>query len=404
LRASLATLTVPLGAGSLVASGAFSSASRDVQLAFGGSGPTPYDFALTDRLGSASLEWTRTQERATLALGAQVRGESLDSPDQGFAATLRQHAASAWLRAGAEVAPHVRLGASVVESSWSTFAPSLDGRLGVELSDVLGGTLRLGAGTGFRAPLLAEQAVLPAAALAPDGNCVAAQGNPHERAEHATEYELGYGHRFGATTLDASVYRTNLRDPIENFYPVGAACAHPGVSEVDFLSFPVNVGNVVYRGGALRLAHRFGPGYWSASGEFAVNAAYPTSLPDSVSAANPTSGSILVPGQQFAGIPLQQYAVGVRYARAGLHGALDVAGKSRNNELGQSGFATVNAALGRNWGHVDLTLAGTNLTSAVAGRFTRLGQGTAYPVPGGLVNQDALVLEPAAFRLVLTLR
>ncbi len=340
----------------------------------------------------------------TLALGAQLRGESLDSPDQGFAGALRQHAAQA-VAAGrhAELGPRLRLGASLVESRWSTFAPSLDGRLGLELSGVAGGTLRLAAGTGFRAPLLAEQALLPAAALAADGNCVAAQGNPHERAEHATEYELGYGRRFGPTTLDATVYRTNLRDPIENFYPLGAACAQPGVSEVDFLSYPVNVGSVVYRGGALRLAHRFGGG-WSASAEYALNAAYPTSLPDTVSAANPTSGSILVVGQQFAGIPLQQYAVGLRYARAGTHAALALAGKGRNNELNQGGFATLDGAVGRSFGRTDLTLAATNLTGAVAGRFTRLGAGTAYATPGGPVARDALVLEPAALRLILTLR
>ncbi len=376
LRATLAGLTVPLGAGSLVATGAFSSSTRDVRRPFGGGAPTPYDFALVDRLGTATLEWTRSQERSTLALGAQTRAEALSSPDQGFAATLTEHATQAWLRADADVAAHLRLGASVVASDWSTFAPSLDGRFGAELGDVAGGTLRFSVGTGFRAPLLAERAVLPPAALAPDANCVAITGNPHERAEHATEYELGYGHRFGATTVDATLYRTNLRDPIENFYPLDAGCVHPGVSEVDHLSYPVNVGSVVYRGGALRLAHRFGPGYWSATAEYAVNAAYPTSLPDTVSAANPTSGSILVPGQQFAGIPLQQYALGLRYARGGTHGALDLAGKSRNNELNQGGFATLDAALGRSFGRVDLTLAGTNLTSAVAGRFTRLGAGT----------------------------
>ena len=57
--------------------------------------------------------------------------------------------------------------------------------------------------------------------------------------------------------------------------------------------------------------------------------------------------SNLVVGQQFGAIPLQQYTLGLRYARAGLHGALTVAGKSANNELAQGRFATVDAALGR---------------------------------------------------------
>lgn len=240
--------------------------------------------------------------------------------------------------------------------------------------------------------------------MQPSSSCVAANGNPNEHAEHATEYELGYGKRAGATTFDATLYRTNLRDPIEVFYPLGTACpvdatGNP-VSTVVAQSFPVNVGNVVYQGGALRLAHRFGA--WFATAEYGVNAAYPTVLPDVV--ANPTSGSNLVVGQQFATIPLQTFSFGVRYARAGAHGAANVTEKSGNNDLAQPRYATVSAALGKTWKNVDVTLAGTNLTSAVSGRFTRLGLGTPYPTPFGLQPRDALVLEPASFRLVLTLR
>jgi hypothetical protein len=163
----------------------------------------------------------------------------------------------------------------------------------------------------------------------------------------------------------------------------------------------VNVGNVVYQGGTLRLAHRFGS--WFATAEYGVNAAYPTTLPD-IFAANPTSGSNLVVGQQFAGIPLQAFTFGLRYARAGLHGAANLTAKSANNELAQGRFATLDAAIGKTWGHVDLTLAGHNLTNAVSGRFTRLGLGTPYPTPSGLVERDALVVEPASVRMILTLR
>ena len=295
------------------------------------------------------------------------------SPEQFGPGTLRQQAVQTWVRASTYITQNVRVGAGVVDSAWSSFRSSLDGRLGVAIDGVAGGTLRFAVGTGFRAPLLAERFVFPLADLIPDQNCVGANGNANERAEHATQYELGYGRRFGSTTVDATLYHTTLRDPIENFYPLGTACPN-GVSTVVAQSFPVNVGSVVYRGGSLRLAHRFGPGYWTGSAEFAVNAAYPTSLPDVV-AANPTSGSNLVVGQQFGGIPLQQYTLGLRYLRAGVHGALTVAGKSANNELAQGRFATVDAAVGRTWGNVDVTLAGTNLTSAVSGRFTSLNGG-----------------------------
>ena len=40
----------------------------------------------------------------------------------------------------------------------------------------------------------------------------------------------------------------------------------------------------------------------------------------------------------------------------------------------------------------------------MSGRFTRLGLGTPYPTPFGLQPRDALVLEPASLRLILTLR
>ena len=281
------------------------------------------------------------------------------------------------MRAGAQLAPRVRVGASIVDSAWSTFPASLDGRAGVAIDEVAGGTLRFAVGTGFRAPLLAEKYVFPLAALVPDVNCVGGQRQRERtrRARDGVRARLRPAFRRddgGRHAVPHEPARSN-----RNFYPLSAACNPAGVSQVLAQSFPVNVGSVVYRGGALRLAHRFGPGYWTASAEYAVNAAYPTSLPDVVSAANPTSGSILVPGQQFAGIPLQQYAVNLRYARLDVHAALALAGKSANNELAQGRFATLDAAVGRTWGRADVTLAGTNLTNAVSGRVHAARNGNA---------------------------
>ncbi len=401
VRATLASLTLPLGAGTLaIASGLSSNATAVTRMLPDAGAFSPYDLSLTDRLATTKAEWTRTAGTTSFSLGAQTRSEALTSPDQ-FVTTQREHATQAWVRASGDVGPRVRIGASLISSHWSSFGTSTDGRIGIAYEDGAGGTLRFAAGTGFRAPLLAELYTLPVADLAPDANCVGANGNPNERAEHATEYELGYGKRFGSTTVDATAYRTNLRDPIENFYPLGTTCPN-GVSTVVAQAFPINVGNVVYQGGSLRLAHRFGP--WFATAEYGVNAAYPTSLPDVV-AANPTSGSDLVVGQQFAGIPIQAFSLGLRYAHAGMHGAANVTAKSANNELAQGRFATLDAALGKTWRHVDLTLAGTNLTNAVSGRFTRLGLGTPYPLPGSApAPRDALELEPAALRLILTIR
>jgi len=405
IRATLASLTVPLGAGTLAISSGLSSNATAVTRTLPDAGAfSPYDVSLVDRLATTTVEWSRAIGAATLALGAQARSETLASPDQ-FVQTLGETGTQVWARAAADIGPRVRVAASVVSAHWSTFGTSTDGRLGLAYDDGHNGTLRFAVGTGFRAPLLSELYTLPVADLTPDQNCVGANGNRNEHAEHATEYELGYGKRVGATTADVTLYRTNLRDPIEIFYPLGTACpldamGNP-ISTVVAQSFPVNVGNVVYQGGSLRLAHRFGA--WFATAEYGVNAAYPTSLPDVV-AANPTSGSNLVAGQQFGSIPIQTFSLGLRYARGGVHGAANVTAKSTNNELAQPHFATVSAALGKTWKNVDVTLAGTNLTSAVSGRFTRLGLGTPYPTPFGLQPRDALVLEPASFRLILTLR
>jgi outer membrane cobalamin receptor len=405
IRAMLASLTLPLGSGTLaISTGLSSNASAITRLLPDVPASSPYDFSLTDRLATTTAEWSRAIGATTLALGGQVRSETLTSPNQ-FIGTLRESGTQVWMRAGADVGPRLRVAASVVSAHWSTFGTSTDGRLGIAFDDGHNGTLRFAAGTGFRAPLLAELYTLPASELTPDQNCVGANGNAHESAEKATEYELGYGKRFGTTTADVTLYRTNLRGAIENFYPLGATCpldamGNP-VSTVVAQTFPINVGNVVYQGGTLRLAHRFGS--WFATAEYGVNAAYPTSLPDVV-AANPTSGSDLVVGQQFGSIPIQTFSFGLRYAHNGLHGAANLTAKSANNELAQGRFATVSAALGKTWKNVDVTLAGTNLTSAVSGRFTRLGLGTPYPTPFGLQPRDALVLEPAALRLILTLR
>lgn len=400
IRATLFGATLPLGAGTLAATTTFSSLGTSLVRELVPTGVTPYNFSLNDRLATTTFEWTHAVGSSSFAAGASARAETLASPDQ-FTDTLREHATAVWLRAAADVAPRVRLAASVVRSAWSTFAASIDGRVGVTVDDGSSGTWRFAAGTGFRAPLLAELATLPPSALPLDVNCVGMNGNPNEHAEHATEYELGYGKRLGATTLDASLYRSNLRDAIEIAYPLGSRCAPGAPNVLVAQAFPINVGNVVYQGGALRAARRFGA--LLATAEYGVNAAYPTNLPATV--ANPTSGAGLVIGQQFAHIPMQTFALGLRYARNGAHGAVNLTAKSANNELSQGRYATLDAAIGKRWDRMDVTLAGTNLTNAVSGRFTRLGLGTPYPTASGpLLAQDALVLQPAAVRLIVTVR
>ena len=140
LRATLASLTAPLGAGTLVATGAFSSSTRAVARSLAtGEGTTAYDPTLIDKLGSMTLEWTHATATSSFALGGQTRAESLLSPDQFGTGALGEHAAQLWVRAGTELSPRVLFAASVVDSAWSTFPASVDGRVGVAVDDVAGG-------------------------------------------------------------------------------------------------------------------------------------------------------------------------------------------------------------------------------------------------------------------------
>jgi hypothetical protein len=197
--------------------------------------------------------------------------------------------------------------------------------------------------------------------------------------------------------LDVSAYRTNLRDPIENFYP-GNTC--PSIS----YSYPINVGNVVYEGGAARFVQRFKR--LTLSMQYGLNIAYPYNLPATVS--NPTSGGFLVPFEQFLGIPQQGGSVQLGWENGPWHAALDAAFRGKNNELNQSPYALLDGAVGRRFGKADLVLAVKNVTSAVGGRFTQLGGGVPYlgNGPAGLMPlpTDRFFVEPLGARLILTVR
>ncbi|MDQ6826991.1 MAG: TonB-dependent receptor [Candidatus Eremiobacteraeota bacterium] len=170
----------------------------------------------------------------------------------------------------------LRISAAAYASHYSSFGSNVDGRFGVLYDVNPSSVLRLSIGTGFRAPLMIERYVFPVDQLPMDQNCVAlGQGNPNEKPEHATEYELGYSNRFANTAvLDASLYRTILRDPIENFYPLGARCP---AKNPPLQSFPINAGNVVYEGAQARFVRRFK--HLSVTAQYGLNVAYPRSLP-----------------------------------------------------------------------------------------------------------------------------
>ncbi|HKU67350.1 MAG TPA: TonB-dependent receptor, partial [Candidatus Baltobacteraceae bacterium] len=384
----------PLGSGSLVYD--FSSSDNDVN--FTGGAVTPYDLTHRDKRNTLALSWQHDTDTTEFAAGGYVRGESFTA--DGIDGALTQMIRSYFVRGMVRPSKRLRVRGGLYASNYSTFGSNLDARVAANYDLDERSVLRASVGTGFRAPLLIERYVFPVADLPLDQNCVATgQGNANEKPEHATEYELGYGHRFGSTAnLDVSLYRTNLRDPIEVFYPLGTTCppANPPAQ-----SYPINAGNAVYQGAEVRYAQRLGARVLLRA-SYGLNVAYPLNMPPSV--ANPTSGGDLVAGRQFLNIPQQQGSLSLSWQNAHWHAALQTCVRGRNNELNQDPYAAVDAAVGRGFGDVDLTLAGTNLTSAVSGRFTLPRLGVPYNGVGGALPTDRYVLEPAGIRLIATFR
>ena len=221
-----------LGAGSLLAD--FYASDNNVDIV-GGGAASPYDVSHLDKRYNESLSWGRSFDTSEFAFGGYARQESLTG--LGITQTLSQSINSYYLRGAQQFGSNLHVSAGIYDANYSSFGNSVDWRLGASYDLDSSTVVRASAGTGFRAPLLIERyyfpqvigphgQVEPNPGLPPkDSNCVVAgQGNPNEKAEHATEYELGLSHLFSSqSNLDVSVYRSNLRDTIENYYP-GFSC------------------------------------------------------------------------------------------------------------------------------------------------------------------------------------
>ncbi len=412
-----------LGSGELVAE--TSANDDDINIVGNVSSPM-YDVVHADKRNNESLTWQRAFETSQYAVGGYSRFESFNFVDPlGNQTPLEQHISSYFARGGWQASKELSLNGALYASRYSTFGSNLDGRFGAILNAGPATAFKFSVGTGFRAPLLVELYQFPLAALAPDGNGVfVGQGNPNERPEHATEYEMGVSHRLSNdATFDASLYRTNLRDPIENYYPLAAVAAGvcadnlgpnpPPVPDPRCFSYPINVGNVVYQGAELRYVQHFAPQHLFLTAQYGLNIAYPFNFGSTIS--NPTSGGTLVNDAQFIGIAQQQGSLELDYAKDIFHAALGAIFRGNGNELNQGPYTLVNAAVGMKVNPAtDITLAGTNLFSDAAGRYTVFGGGVPYrgvvsedpqgnPVFGPLPT-DRLVVEPFGLKVVLTVR
>jgi outer membrane receptor protein involved in Fe transport len=428
LRAYQLRARAPLGAGELTAD----LSESDNGVAIDGGQSSPYDIDHVDHRYNGGVTWQRTFDTAQFALGGYTRYESLDFVAPPSSTTTPLTAAQAqpllgqtidvlYARGGFEPTPRLRLDGGVFESRYTTFGSNLDGRFGAIYNADAATAIRFSLGTGFRAPLLAERYEYPYSQLALDGNNVfIGQGSTGEHPEHATEYELGVSRQLSRrSTFDLSLYQTNLRNPIEIYYPLAAVAAGTCTNNSyanpipACVSYNSNVGNAVYQGAEVRFSQQIAPAHLFVTARYGLNVAYPKDLNAQFS--NPTSGGNLVDNAQFPGIPQQQGSLQVDYSDRGWHAAVAGFARGNDNELNQGPFAIVDALVGKRLGGgVDLSLSGTNLTSAVSGPFTHFGAGVPYrgvtgqdpsgaPVYGGLPT-DAEYLEPIGVRLILTVR
>jgi outer membrane cobalamin receptor len=402
-----------LGAGSLLAD--FYASDNNVDLT-GGGAASPYDVSHLDKRYNESLSWGRSFDTSEFAFGGYTRQESLTG--LGITQTLSQSIASYYLR-GAQQFGKLRMSGGIYDADYSTFGNSVDWRLGASYDLDSSTVVRASAGTGFRAPLLIERyyfpevtgefgKVKPNPGLPPeDSNCVVAgQGNPDEKAEHATEYELGLSHMFsGQSNLDVSVYRSNLRDTIENYYP-GYSCNAPNGFAYEI---PINIGNAVYEGAEVRLKQGFPKQNLSMVLSYGLNVAFPFSLGPNVS--NPTSGGTLVDYEQFLGVPQQQGSALLMWALRGWHAATALTFAGNNNSLGHGPYTQTDAAVGKSFGRIDFTVAATNIFNSVSGPYTLYGAGVPYQGLYATKNgtnytsnyvTDQLNVLPASVRFVLT--
>ncbi len=411
VRAYQVRAQAPLGAGDLAAD--IYASDNNIAL-FGPPSDPAYDVDHVDHRYNLGLAWTRTFDTSEYAIGGYTRYESLSfiaPPPSQQNPELGQTINVLYARGGWQATRELRVAAGLFESRYSTFGSNLDGRLGLIYNTSPSTALRFSLGTGFRAPLLIERYLFPLDQLAQDALGVfVGQGSPNEVPEHATEYELGVSQQFPSATLDVSLYQTNLRNPIEIFYPLAlaqsGACASqtPATPVPGCVSYNSNVGNAVYQGAEIRFVQRFVPEHLFLTAMYGLNVAYPKDLTADFS--NPTSAGNLADNTQFLGIPQQQGSLELDWAENAWHAGAQAIFRGWNNELNQPPFTVINATVGVGLNKfTDLSVQGTNLFSDGAGRYTVFGGGVPYLGFGGVpIPTDRYNIEPVGVRFILTLK
>jgi outer membrane cobalamin receptor len=359
------------------------------------------DHALPE--GSISLkfdfrtEGLRTQVTST-GVADQARARRPLVGDQSVA--LAQTQRSAALRYTLDPTAKVHYAFGVFLSAFTTFGTSLDPRIGVTWTPTAQTSLRASIGTSFQSPQLPELYV-PPVLPPPDANGFFDIGNPHLKADRATDFGVGFDHIFGGAArprLGVDLYRTDLRDAAERFIP-SLDCAPPSgpaPPPQSCESYPINIGSAVYQGIASRLSWLVG-GSTRATATYSVNAAFPTSV-----APQFQNGTIVV-GEQFAGVPLDAASLSLEHARVdGLSFGAGVRYEGRYNELNRPPFATFQADVSWRRREFGVGMYATNLTNVYDDRFTLAQRGVPYGGVSGPIPSDAFSMQGRAVTLVVT--
>jgi outer membrane receptor protein involved in Fe transport len=344
-------------------------------------GSNPYLLSDRDVLSDNAAEYNRNLTSSVFSLLFDLRTEDLRLPNEApfspgvphSSQTQRSYAA----RYEWSPTAHLHYSAAAYLSDYSTFGRSTDPRLAVVWTPTANSVIRASFGTGFRSPLLTELAI-----------------NQGLTAEHTSEYEIGYEHRFGdqqlAPTAEVDAYHTNLRDPIF-FVP------NPNQSQGQF-SFIKNLANVVYSGVEIR-ADKPLSAKATLHASYGIDIAYPINDPFAFDPSAPN----VVSGQQFQGIPPHKALLSVDgRGSAGFAYGIGAGYESSNNELNRPAYWLFNASVGQQIRNTQLALSAQNLTNQFADKFTLMGLGTSYPTPGGPAPTNAYSLPGLTLGFTIT--
>ena len=216
-----------LGSGSLLAD--FYASDNNVDFS-GGSVP-PYDVSHVDKRYNEGLSWGRTFDGSEFAFGGYARQESLTG--LGISETLSQSINSYFVRGAQQVGKNLRLSGGLYDANYSSFGNTLNWRLGasrrsrlVERRPLLG-RHRVPRAAAHRALFLPARArerrprsPIPACrrptrtASSPDR--AIRSRSPSTRPSTSSASRIFSP---AQSNLDVSIYRSNLRDTIENYYP-----------------------------------------------------------------------------------------------------------------------------------------------------------------------------------------